>query len=508
MHIKICLFLTFIFNVGYTIQSQSYWSKTFSIGESNEESVQCYIWNGDIYVFGNASAIQGIRMDSDGKILDAIEFNDSGSTSLLYKPALSFHYDKLMVSGYIQFEGKSRPLLLEVDLPGLTTYTSHVLETVTSEIILPDGHQKFTDDQVLFYGDNTNFGKLLCTNLQGEALWDLSLGTNPSRFYTIVSPLSQFSDSLWIGILHERSLRAGITNNAELILYGIDSKGNKIFERKLGWPYVMRYNYPSVSQAHTINDSSFLFTLNTILGLEEPIGANTRVIGMDTNYQELWRLFNDDDDFKYDREITRIDRLRNQNYLGVGTKLLKGEEHWSGLRKVGWIFSFTPQGELLWERNYVVPGHYTRYMYNFSEDEDGSVVVVAGVWDSVFNQDNRRLLKNWVLRLDPNGCINPGCTDSLLILSNNKTISIYPNVSINTIPNPVIDFLQLSWDDLPSAKASLIAYDLGGKILGHWTIDTKSGMISLDVSSWPRGVIIFSFRGEQWMAMPQKVVLK
>src|SRR5690606_39027299 len=97
-----------------------------------------------------------------------------------------------------------------------------------------------------------------------------------------------------------------------------------IFENDLGWPYWMRYNYfPSFSQALAINDTAFLFTLNTWFGLEGSIGNNKRVVAMDTSYQELWRLFNEDGDFLYDRHILRIGRLNNQNFLGIGTKRIK-----------------------------------------------------------------------------------------------------------------------------------------------------------------------------------------
>jgi hypothetical protein len=142
------------------------------------------------------------------------------------------------------------------------------------------------------------------------------------------------------------------------------------------------------------------------------------------------------------------------NIVGVGKEDLTPDSAW--FHKTGCIFKFSPDGDSLWMHNYtgVFSADYGALNDLVDVDEvpgGGFVACGNGVGLVPYT------LRGWVIKVDADGCLNPGCITAIEKRDNTKIIRIYPN--------PANTYLTIENQSFESALTVQIFNITGEKVL-------------------------------------------
>jgi len=98
----------------------------------------------------------------------------------------------------------------------------------------------------------------------------------------------------------------------------------------------------------------------------------------------------------------------------------------------GWIMAYTPEGELLWERR-IKDGRApltSIILHAGTELPDGSLVFGGSIKDTLAGKQDL-----WLLKLDADGCFEPGCGEFQVITSTREVPLLFKGYEV--FPNPV-----------------------------------------------------------------------
>ncbi|SEQ26084.1 T9SS type A sorting domain-containing protein [Neolewinella agarilytica] len=142
------------------------------------------------------------------------------------------------------------------------------------------------------------------------------------------------------------------------------------------------------------------------------------------------------------RTLTNLRATANGDLIGSGVA-------WTDIGWCGWMVRVSPEAELIWER--YVQDHRdspnARTGFNeVVEDCEGYIVGAGYVAESQFPEDGSSPLKAWVVKLDADGCLEPGCSSDTIYLEDPVAIEEILSASSNLVelfPNPAKDFINL-----------------------------------------------------------------
>ena len=191
------------------------------------------------------------------------------------------------------------------------------------------------------------------------------------------------------------------------------------------------------------------------------------------------------------RTLSRIQTAANGDIIGAGYA-------WTDIGYTGWMIRVTSEAELVWERyiqdNRLADDVYTE-LRDVAECSDGSIAA-GGLWISRdAPRDGGNTLRSWVVKLDADGCLEPGCTSDTIHLM--KPVAIdeverRPVAQIKINPNPVNDVLHLELSPVNMAEGQL-EYTIAssdGRILQSGPVSGTS--MDIDVGNLPAGLHFFS----------------
>lgn len=221
------------------------------------------------------------------------------------------------------------------------------------------------------------------------------------------------------------------------------------------------------------------------------------------NGNQLWKVFFEEEWIK---EIAGIKLARNGDIIGVGTDLGEGS---------GWLFRISPQGQLLWEHTYDnltnpdIGGLWGGcQLYDLCETPDGGIAATGYIVKK--NADNQWESDVWLLKVDANGCLTPGCNEPIIDIGVSvEEVAAPPQVTgaYAVYPNPATNNITIYYDVLPHNKPIEFAiYDAAGRLQYQKSIVDYSPRRNADISYLPEGLYFYTFSQNQQVLSSGKLL--
>ncbi|QQS29500.1 MAG: T9SS type A sorting domain-containing protein [Sphingobacteriales bacterium] len=236
---------------------------------------------------------------------------------------------------------------------------------------------------------------------------------------------------------------------------------------------------------------------DTLIGAwGENYGIPHFVAGMDTAGNMLWQHY-----FAapYQKKINRIRRASNGDIIGCGTTNNPAAGYYQG-----WLFRFSPQGELLWEREYyhppLGPGPSItaagRSFNDFTETPDGGIAATG-----FFRAQTE--IDIWLVKTDADGCMEAGCNEGLIWLSAHEAavgvwigrvldaLLVYPNPASSQIT------VRLPNNAVAYTPAQIDVYNIHGQRVHSHPLLPGQRVAQTDLPPLPEGIYIVHLKGHQ-----------
>jgi hypothetical protein len=199
--------------------------------------------------------------------------------------------------------------------------------------------------------------------------------------------------------------------------------------------------------------------------------------------------------YKVNATIEVLRRAANDDIIGCGFWFEYDDPY------RGWIFRFSPDGELKWSRHYndapnrpwaltSAPLYFNRLV----ELPDRRIAITGFAIDSTDYPGANGINSNVLLMvLDSMGCLVPGCEGEDQIISSTEgwqVIHRTPLLALQVSPNPAKEHIRLQLPDgvpVSGQPYQLMAFDdLGRRI---WTGLWHGELINIGIGRWPPGYI-------------------
>ncbi len=334
------------------------------------------------------------------------------------------------------------------------------------------------DTNLLMYGnmgttDVLGVARLIKTEKTGNVIWEKTYGSEFGR--SIPHSVSELPD----GSLLMSSNICHYGSNCFLNEYPALSKIGK--EGNLLWTKTYHKSESAVLALSVPLDEDRIAlawtrdTFNSDLDPNPPILFFLDSLGnMEYEYEGFKRSGN--------YYLTKLRKCSNGDILGVGQTYDFSDTVALG----GWLFRMTQAGELVWERRILdlrYPDLYG-YFYDAMETPDGGFIAVGNI---LVNGGSGSEV--WIVKLDENGCLEPGCTGDSIYITPTKEILKDGVAYFEIGPNPAKDYfnVQIS-DELNLSATRLGILDLSGRELTNLKIE--SPLQQVNTSSLNNGMYI------------------
>ena len=271
--------------------------------------------------------------------------------------------------------------------------------------------------------------------------------------------------SIVIGYLVENEESVPKNFTIKSILEKLDTLGNTIW----------RYESPSTEQVWGANDllktKDGGWVVSSGLGSERPINVVSNqafqeayIYKLDSARNFLWGTkFHSD--VLTDANFSKIIEEEDSSLIAFGTVVrLYPQPNPSHFIIHGRVVKLSPQGDSLWSREYeyLTTRDAQHYIYDAERTHDGGFLIAgecSGTGGGVFQQ-------GWLLKLDGEGCLVPGCHLGLSVLPVGTTA----RVQVSLYPNPTSDYLNIYYQNRNSKKdLTFSVVDALGRVLDTYT---------------------------------------
>ncbi len=207
----------------------------------------------------------------------------------------------------------------------------------------------------------------------------------------------------------------------------------------------------------------------------------------------IWSLAINENDMIFNsrgHNILGIRQTKDNNILAFGEVRLTLDD--PGGEEIGFLCKFTKEGEMLWVREYgiPIPEEFVELeligvlgsarIEDCQELEDGRILCMGE--NAYRRPSNNAYRELWMLMLDDEGCLSPGC-DATQILTNTSKVQTYNEGRI--YPNPSTDILHISEVNFDAYKV----YDVTGRLLQQGGFETR-----IDISGLPTGMHVLQLK--------------
>lgn len=253
-----------------------------------------------------------------------------------------------------------------------------------------------------------------------------------------------------------------------------DMEGNMIWQKL----------YPEIGDGGlmTINDfeeDKFILTgYNFIPGQS---GVRGKIIKIDTLGAIIQSLTFQESSLSV--ALYRSSQILSGNIVSVGISYKDNSDQ-------GLIQKSTPTGELLWRHRYDY-GPNSDFFTNFIETIDNHLLVIGKAFTGFETGADA-----WLLKLDSNGCLTPGCLLSVNDVETEIGISVYPN--------PTTDRLFVKTEQSQKKPLLMSLYDMQGKLIIQEKLVAEYE--SFDLKSLGNGVYLVNIVDGEGKKVSRKII--
>jgi hypothetical protein len=312
--------------------------------------------------------------------------------------------------------------------------------------------------------NTVTYYQLLKTDTNGALIWRkyYGYGGNSNRCENLlVTPDGGFLMGGTTSYVYQ-------SNSFEPMVVKVDSMGNQLWMKTYGGPF--NDGYARLALAKDGN-----YVIGTTYQVSPYSAGVNRInfIKVDTSGAVLWNK-----QFCNPRLLTRLNNIK---VLHDGSFIAVGDSHDADsvlTDHLGWIMKISEHGDSLWYREYsnYHSAYYWHELYDVAQTSDGGFIACGTINDNL----NNLFYDMWVLKLDSNGCLNPGCTQSINEYGiRNQGIEIYPN--------PFFESFTLQMPE-KIVEAEVYVFDMLGKQVMKTSINSHRS--SIPASGLEKGIYL------------------
>jgi hypothetical protein len=205
--------------------------------------------------------------------------------------------------------------------------------------------------------------------------------------------------------------------------------------------------------------------------------------------------------------LRRLITASNGDIIGCGIQTI--EEGVTG--DYGFIFRMTQEGELLWKRAYQpeqpVPIDIISELNDVVETPDGGIAAIGTMLDSFPGGGISPDV--WLLKVDADGCLTPGCTDSIVTATVERrggVLHTRRQVFFRLWPNPVSGEAQVAFYQPAPQGARLRVFNAQGMPVAQQDVPPGSTAAQVDFSGLPPGLYLVQYLRQGRVLQVERVV--
>jgi hypothetical protein len=163
----------------------------------------------------------------------------------------------------------------------------------------------------------------------------------------------------------------------------------------------------------------------------------------------------------------------------------------------GRIVKLSPQGDSIWSRDYeyLSTANASHTVYDAERTHDGGFLI-CGEANGVDTIPSNPVIfqQGWLIKLDEEGCLVPGCH----IITSVLPIAEGPSISLSLYPNPTVDYLNVHYyNQTTKENLTFSVVDMQGRVLSSFeTYDQSDKTYIVPVSDLVVGMYVLEVRQE------------
>ena len=256
-----------------------------------------------------------------------------------------------------------------------------------------------------------------------------------------------------------------------------DSSGIEVWRKTIGNQYSQ-----SVWDIVETTDTNYVITGSWQTNSSPNVSYKYWLMKLDKDSgATIWqKFFNDTITGKSFRSIVE---LNDHSLICAGIKTSNSNQE----PYFGTIFKFSPDGDSLWERNYLPPNVVNGwgYLNDIIATTDGGFIAVGEAGGDGLTQDT------WILKVDSIGCEVWNCLATDILEQRLKEPALV------AYPNPVRgNQIQLTWNETLKQEALLQIFNSVGELIFEKEIHTGMANEQLNVNDYASGLYLVKVTGK------------
>lgn len=477
---------------GIFLHGQSYWSKRYDIELGNEYGSQVIVRDDGFLVFmqgfcglNNAEFCSGlIKFSLQGeKEWQTLMYDTIGANAPV---AMAIRSDTIFVNmDYSTIQGNT---VLAYDLQGdylgrNDYWEPSVLWTMFARTIKCKGEQLFVAFSYKDSVENRVKEKIRAYDPAWNQLWEVKLPDNTEYPKLRYADMDACADGGIIALcVSNKSYHETVCS-----IHKYDENGNKEWTTLLDGIYDI-WSVPATIHAHP--DGGYIGHWKISTGDSWSYPYPDMWFKLNANGQLEWQKI--DDPYTKNRNFTGTFVAQNGDLIGCGLgedspydTIEEPERFYTHIARI------KSDGELRWERRIYErkDGGYWADLYHGAELPNGDLIFTGLVWDTIQTPQNPSWDDLWLLKLDSNGCLTPGCGYDQFVLPASEPIQTVQLNAFTIFPNPLGEQFALGGilgRQIPSGDYRMAIYNaLGAEILKQ---DFNPNLLNkIPSKEWPAG---------------------